>query len=60
MILMTFTIIPILPCQPAEEKRAIVLGEFGGLGLPLQGHTWEQKNWGYRNMEDTLQLLVTI
>jgi hypothetical protein len=44
-------------CPPAEEKRAIVLGEFGGLGLPLQGHTWEQKNWGYRNMEDTLQLL---
>jgi hypothetical protein len=44
--------------QPAEEKRAIVLGEFGGLGLPLQGHTWEQKNWGYRNMEDTLQLLA--
>lgn len=43
--------------QKAEEKRAIVLGEFGGLGLPLQGHTWEQKNWGYRNMEDTLQLL---
>lgn len=43
--------------QPAEEKRAIVLGEFGGLGLPLQGHTWEQKNWGYRNMADTLQLL---
>ena len=46
---------PVVP--PAEEKRAIVLGEFGGLGLPVQGHTWEQKNWGYRNMEDTLQLL---
>ena len=44
-------------CPPTEEKRAIVLGEFGGLGLPLQGHTWEKKNWGYRNMEDTLQLL---
>ncbi len=43
--------------QPAEEKRAIVLGEFGGLGLPLEGHTWEKKNWGYRNMADTLQLL---
>lgn len=42
---------------PAEEKRAIVLGEFGGLGLPVQGHTWEQRNWGYRTMEDTLQLL---
>jgi hypothetical protein len=46
---------PVVP--PAEEKRAIVLGEFGGLGLPVQGHTWEKKNWGYRNMYDTLQLL---
>ncbi len=43
--------------QPAEEKRAIVLGEFGGLGLPVKDHTWEQKNWGYRTMDDTLQLL---
>lgn len=47
---------PIVP--PAEENRAIVLGEFGGLGLPVQDHTWEQKNWGYRNMTDPLQLLV--
>jgi beta-galactosidase/beta-glucuronidase len=39
------------PGAPApEEKRAIVLGEFGGLGLPLSGHTWQsQKNWGYRS-----------
>lgn len=43
---------------PAENKRAIVLGEFGGLGLPIQGHTWEQKHWGYRNMEDSVQLLA--
>jgi hypothetical protein len=29
--------------------RAAVLGEFGGLGLPLDGHTWVNKdNWGYR------------
>ncbi len=34
-----------------EEKRALVLGEFGGLGLPIPGHTWQQeKNWGYRNL----------
>jgi len=34
---------------PVEEKRAAVLGEFGGLGLPLKGHTWQdEKNWGYR------------
>jgi hypothetical protein len=33
-----------------EEKRALVLGEFGGLGLPIPGHTWQQeKNWGYRS-----------
>ncbi len=47
------------PAVPAPETvRASVLGEFGGLGLPVQGHTWEEKNWGYRNMEDTLQLLA--
>ncbi|HET6567021.1 MAG TPA: glycoside hydrolase family 2 TIM barrel-domain containing protein, partial [Rhodothermales bacterium] len=35
---------------PAESTRAIVLGEFGGLGLPLAGHTWQdQENWGYRS-----------
>lgn len=47
---------PVVPAGEAE--RAIVLGEFGGLGLPLQGHTWEEKNWGYRNMEDSMQLLA--
>jgi hypothetical protein len=37
---------------PAEPKRAIVLGEFGGLGLPLEGHTWQPKgNWGYRSFD---------
>jgi beta-galactosidase/beta-glucuronidase len=38
-------------------KQAIVLGEYGGLGLPLEGHTWQQKNnWGYRSFQnaDTL------
>jgi hypothetical protein len=39
---------PIRP--PLEDKRAAVLGEFGGLGLPLEGHTWIEKgNWGYRS-----------
>jgi hypothetical protein len=45
------------PASPdPEEHRAAVLGEFGGLGLPLKGHTWQsEKNWGYRsfnNIED--------
>ncbi len=31
-----------------DAKRAAVLGEFGGLGLPVTGHTWLDKgNWGY-------------
>src|SRR6187401_153971 len=34
---------------PKEAARAAVLGEFGGLGLPLAGHTWQdQSNWSYR------------
>ncbi|HEY5911845.1 MAG TPA: sugar-binding domain-containing protein [Verrucomicrobiae bacterium] len=37
-----------------EEKRAVVLGEFGGLGLPVRGHTWQsEKNWGYRSFTET-------
>jgi hypothetical protein len=40
-----------------EEKRAMVLGEFGGLGLPLEGHTWLEKgNWGYRSFSDRASL----
>jgi hypothetical protein len=31
-----------------EPKRAAVLGEFGGLGLGVDGHTWSKKTWGYR------------
>jgi len=42
------------PAAPEPEpKRAAVLGEFGGLGLPLKGHTWQdEKNWGYRSFTD--------
>lgn len=34
-----------------EETRAAVLGEFGGLGFKVDGHTWAGKTWGYRGME---------
>ncbi len=31
-----------------DANRPTVLGEYGGLGLPVKGHLWqEQKNWGY-------------
>jgi hypothetical protein len=42
---------------PVEEKRAIVLGEFGGLGLPVKGHTWKsEKSWGYRRFNTSEDL----
>ncbi len=46
------------PAIPANDgRRARVLGEFGGLGLPLAGHTWvAQNNWGYRTFTDTAAL----
>jgi len=41
------------PASPkAQENRASVLGEFGGLGLPTEGHMWTNKNWGYRGVAD--------
>jgi hypothetical protein len=33
---------------PPDGKRALVLGEFGGLGLGVDGHTWAKKTWGYQ------------
>jgi hypothetical protein len=37
--------------------RAMVLGEFGGLGLPVKGRTWqEEKNWGYRSYNNSGEL----
>ena len=42
------------PAAPKPDgKRAIVLGEYGGLGLPMDGHTWLAKgNWGYRTFQN--------
>ncbi|MGQ9604708.1 MAG: sugar-binding domain-containing protein [Thermogutta sp.] len=43
--------------RPVEDRRAGVLGEFGGLGLPLAGHTWQsEKNWGYVAFPDRERL----
>ena len=52
------------PAMPKAEifgsKQAIVLGEFGGLGLPLENHTWvEKNNWGYQSFSDADALFKT-
>jgi hypothetical protein len=46
------------PTIPADDERRVrVLGEFGGLGLPVEGHTWlPRDNWGYRSFTDTVAL----
>jgi hypothetical protein len=42
---------------PPVPGRASVLGEFGGLGLPVEGHLWwDKRNWGYRTFEDRAKL----
>lgn len=40
-------------------NRALVLGEYGGLGLPVDGHTWQQKdNWGYQSFKNKEELFT--
>jgi hypothetical protein len=39
-----------------EARRAAVLGEFGGLGLAVPGHTWSKESWGYQGMAGNEQL----
>ena len=39
-------------CPAPEADRAAVLGEFGGLGLGVDEHTWSKRFWGYQAMSD--------
>jgi hypothetical protein len=40
-----------------EAGRVSVLGEFGGLGMPVRGHTWQdEKNWGYVSYDTAEEL----
>lgn len=45
---------PVMPDPKIWGKdQIIVLGEFGGLGLPIEGHTWQEKdNWGYQSFKN--------
>ncbi len=49
---------PLMP-DPAlfGKERILVLGEFGGLGLPLEKHTWQDKNnWGYQSFKSSEEM----
>ena len=42
------------PKAPAPKTdRVVVIGEFGGIGWPVQGHLWnpEMRNWGYQTYQ---------
>lgn len=41
---------------PNQPNRAIFLGEFGGLGLPIPGHMWQDKGWGYQSFKTQKEL----
>jgi hypothetical protein len=42
---------------PVMPDRVSVLGEFGGLGLPVKGHLWKDRdNWGYQNFKTEAEL----
>ena len=40
---------------PVNDRRVSFLGEFGGLGHPVEGHLWKESkgNWGYGGINDT-------
>jgi beta-galactosidase/beta-glucuronidase len=51
------------PAMPRPDlfgkSHLLVLGEFGGLGLPVDGHTWQQKNnWGYQSFKTPGELFA--
>ncbi len=43
------------PLKPEQKKdRAIVLGEYGGVGWPIEKHLWnpQMRNWGYQTYQN--------
>lgn len=42
---------------PLEDKRSLVIGEFGGLGLVVKNHTMKKDAWGYSNFTSEKELL---
>lgn len=49
---------PVMPDPAVYGKDyVLVLGEYGGLGLPVESHTWQEKdNWGYQSFKNKEEL----
>jgi beta-galactosidase/beta-glucuronidase len=40
-----------------DGARVTVLGEYGGIGLPMQGHLWQpDRNWGYVQFKNSKEV----
>jgi hypothetical protein len=48
----TYQEVPLAP--KGMYDRAIVIGEYGGVGWPIEGHLWDagKRNWGYQTYHD--------
>ena len=42
--------------KPDRKKRAVVLSEFGGYNLPVENHTWNDANFGYKGFSSKEEL----
>jgi len=54
----TYEDVPHVPTR--QSARAIVIGEYGGIGLPVEGHVWRpgKRNWGYQTATDRQDYLA--
>jgi beta-galactosidase/beta-glucuronidase len=47
-----------------DSKRSCVLGEYGGIGLAVEGHLWEKdRNWGYvqyKTIDEATNAFITM
>ena len=50
------------PAMNAFESKVVnVLGEYGGIGLPVEGHTWQiDRKWGYGGTKKDSEEVMTI
>jgi beta-galactosidase/beta-glucuronidase len=48
---------PRMPDPKIYGQQILTIGEYGGLGLPIENHTWQQKdNWGYQSFKNAEEL----
>lgn len=56
----TYHEVPLAPVQ--SNDRAIVLGEYGGVGWPIEGKLWdpEKRNWGYQTYHNQEEFIAAL